>query len=146
MLSRNKRFSVVPVIAGAVGLAILMLSAGGCAVSEYAQFKDSRIKGAMEYLAVDPVGQNLGYDRLMINCRYRPPLNDFVTANGLPDVIFEYNQGPHNGIRLYYLDKNVVYDFLEETWQPESIRMLDKRPLSSLEKAEIKERLQRVPF
>jgi hypothetical protein len=146
MPSQYKRPIAMRALAGVMGLAIGMIAIGGCAMTEYAEYKNSRIIGAMEYLPVDPVGQNLGYDRLMINCRYRPPLNDFVTANGLPDVIFEYNQGTHDGIRLYYLDKNVVYDFLEESWKPESIRMLDKRALSSLEKAEIKERMQRVPF
>ena len=146
MPSGDKRLLALRVLAGTAAALLWLVAASGCAMSEYADYHSSRIRGAMEYLPVDPVGQSLGYDRLMINCRYRPPLQEFVTVNGLPDVIFEYSQGPRDGIRLYYLEKNIVYDFMEEDWKPESIHLVDKRALSSLEKAEIKERMHRLPY
>ena len=117
-----------------------------CNPKEYWEYKSTQMQSNAFHLPVDPVGQNLGYQRLMINCRYREPLDQFVKENGFPDFINEYNVQALDGIRLYYLEDNVVYDFLERDYKPDSIHLLEKRPLNGFEKAYIKEIQGREPL
>ncbi len=125
-------------------LAALMAS---CNPKDYQEYKSTLIYSNTFHLAVDPVGKNLGYERLMVNCRLREPLNDFVLERGLPDFIQEYNTAALNGIRLYYLEDNEVYDFLESSeYKFNSTRLVEKRPLDGFEKAYIKELQGRKPM
>jgi hypothetical protein len=117
-----------------------------CNPKEYWEYKNTQMQSNAFHLPVDPVGQNLGYQRLMINCRYREPLDKFVKENGFPDFINEYNVQALDGIRLYYLKDNVVYDFLEQDYKPDSIHLIEKRPLNGFEKAYIKEIQGRKPL
>lgn len=129
-----------------LSVAALVALLAACNPKEYWEYTDTRIQSSAFHLPVDPVGKNLGYERLMINCRYREPLDKFVKENGLPDFINEYNVAARDGIRLYYLKENMVYDFIEKDFKPDSIHLVDKRPLSSYEKAYIKEIQNRKPF
>jgi hypothetical protein len=69
-----------------------------------------------------------------------------VQSRGTPDYIFEYNKAAQNGIRLYYLQENRVFDFLERGTNPNSATLLEERELTSYEKAEIKELQGRQPL
>jgi hypothetical protein len=142
----HERGGVLKKTMALLSVAALVALVAACNPKEYWEYKDSRIKSSAFHLPVDPVGKNLGYERLMINCRYREPLDKFVKENGLPDFINEYNVAARDGIRLYYLEDNMVYDFLEKDFTPDSIHLIDKRPLNSYEKAYIKEIQNRKPF
>jgi len=123
--------------------AVILLLPGGCSWIEY---QDTKIHSTALYLQVDPEFKNFGYERLMINCRYRAPVNEFVEEHGYPEIIYEYNKATKEGIRLYYLKKNKVADFLESGLDPNSATLINHRPLDSYEKAEIKELLTRQPL
>ncbi|MBL0714939.1 MAG: hypothetical protein JJV98_14695 [Desulfosarcina sp.] len=129
-------------------LSIVLLAAGmaACNPKDYWEYKNTQIQSNAFHLPVDPIGKNMGYERLMINCRYRKPLDQFVKANGLPDFINEYNVAARDGIRLYYLKEGMVYDFLEKDYKPDSIHLVEKRRLTSFEKAYIKEIQNRQPL
>ncbi len=129
-----------------LSVAALMAVLTACNPKEYWEYKNTQMQSNAFHLPVDPVGQNLGYQRLMINCRYRDPLDKFVKENGFPDFINEYNVQALDGIRLYYLKDNVVYDFLERNYKPDSISLIEKRPLNGFEKAYIKELQGREPL
>ena len=126
--------------------AILVAAMTACNPKEYYDYKNTQMQSNAFHLPVDPIGRNLGYERLMINCRYREPLDKFVKERGIPDFINEYNVQARDGIRLYYLKDNEVYDFLEQNYKPDSIHLLEKRPLNSFEKAYIKEIQGRKPM
>lgn len=120
-----------------------ILIAAGCAWLDY---HDTKVYSASRYLPVDAEAQNFGYQRLMINCRLREPVDALVQSRGTPDYIFEYNKAAQNGIRLYYLQENRVFDFLERGTNPNSATLLEERELTSYEKAEIKELQGRQPL
>ena len=125
---------------------VLMAMLAACNPKEYWEYKNTQMQSNAFHLPVDPVGENLGYQRLMINCRYREPLDKFVKENGIPDFINEYNVQALDGIRLYYLKDNMVYDFLEKDYKPDSIHLIEKRPINGFEKAYIKEIQGRKPL
>ena len=116
---------------------------GGCAWLDY---QETKVPSGARYLPVDAEAHSFGYQRLVINCRLREQLDAFVLAHGYPDFIFEYNKAAQNGIRLYYLKENQVYDFLERGATPNSATLLEQRALTSFEKAEIKELQERQPL
>lgn len=124
-------------------LLALILWQGGCAWLDY---QETKLQSGSLYLAVDAEANNFGYQRLMINCRYREPVNEFVKAHGHPDFIYEYNQATREGIRLFYLDENRVYDFLERGSSPNSATLVDQREPTSFEKAYLKELQDRQPL
>jgi len=121
--------------------ALILIS--GCAWLDY---QETKLRSGSLYLAVDPETHNFGYERLMINRRLWDALNAFIETHGFPDFIYEYNKATQNGIRLYYLDKNQVDDFLERGSSPNSAELVEQRELTSFEKAEIKELQERQPL
>ena len=125
-----------------VMMAFLVLQSG-CAWLDY---QDTKLRSGSIYLPVNAEAQNFGYQRLMINCRYREPVNAFIQQRGLPDFIFEYNKAAREGIRLFYLDEDRVADFLEQGMSPDSATLIEYRPLDSYEKAEINELRNRQPL
>lgn len=135
----------VAVKQGLVRAAILAIAIGlsGCAWLDY---QETKLHSGSLYLQVDAEARNFGYQRLMINCRYREPVDAFVQEHGLPDFIYEYNKATREGIRLFYLEENRVYDFLEQGSSPNSATLLDQREPTSFEKAYLKELQDRQPL
>ena len=129
-----------------ISLTLLAAALVACNPKTYYDYKNTRIQSRTFHLEVDPVGKNLGYERLMINCRYREPLDKFVKEHGIPEFINEYNVAARDGIRLYYLKENLVYDFIEQDHTPDSIHLIEQRPLNGFEKAYIKEIQNRKPL
>ena len=129
-------------IARVLAVVVLFLP-GGCAWLDY---QDTKLHSGSIYLPVDAEARNFGYQRLMINCRYREPVNTFIQTHGYPDLIYEYNKGAREGIRLFYLKENKVADFLEQGLSPNSATLINHRPLDSYEKAEINELVSRQPL
>lgn len=128
----------------ALVLAVVFLSLpGGCAWLDY---QETKLHSGSLYLPVDTENQNFGYQRLMINCRYREPVNTFIQTYGYPDFIYEYNKAAREGIRLFYLKKNQVSDFLEQGLSPNSATMIEQRALTSFERAYLKELQGRQPL
>jgi hypothetical protein len=118
-------------------LVVLLAGLGaGCAFWEY---QDTKIRSTGIYLAVDAVQQNFGYERLEINRRLRAPLHRFLADRPPPDFIYEYNEATREGIRLFYLTEDRVYDFLEQNVNPGSIHLKETRALNSYEKAYFRE-------
>lgn len=122
---------------------MLLVMPNGCAWLDY---QETKLHSGSIYLPVDAEAQNFGYQRLMINCRLRDALNAFIETHGFPDFIYEYNKAAQNGIRLYYLDKNQVYDFLESGSSSNSAKLLDQREPTSFERAYLKELQSRQPL
>jgi hypothetical protein len=125
-----------------VALAVLV-GLAGCAWLDY---QETKLHSGSLYLPVDAEAGNFGYQRLMINCRYREPVNAFVQEHGHPDFIYEYNKATREGIRLFYLEENRVYDFLEQGSSPNSATLLEQREPTSFEKAYLKELQERQPL
>ena len=123
-------------------MAVLVLP-GGCAWLDY---QETKLHSGSLYLPVDAEAQNFGYQRLMINCRYREPVDTFIKSHGYPEFIYEYNKAAREGIRLFYLKENRVYDFLEHGLDPDSATLVDQRPPTSFEKAYLKELQGRQPL
>jgi len=136
------RHSVKRALLRTLVIAALVLTSG-CAWLDY---QETKVRSNALYLAVNPEMQNFGYQRLMINCRLRESLNTFIETHGFPDFIYEYNEAAQNGIRLYYLDENRVYDFLERGASPNSAALVDQREPTSFEKAYLKELQSRQPL
>jgi hypothetical protein len=136
------RLCVKRVILRTFVVAVLFLPMG-CAWLDY---QETKLHSNALYLAVDPETNNFGYERLMINCRLRDSLNTFIETHGFPDFIYEYNQAALNGIRLFYLDENQVYDFLERGASPNSAELVEQRKPTSFEKAYLKELQSRQPL
>jgi hypothetical protein len=122
---------------------MLLVMPIGCAWLDY---QETKLHSGSIYLPVDAEAQNFGYQRLMINCRLRDALNSFIETHGFPDFIYEYNKAAQNGIRLYYLDENQVYDFLESGSSSNSAKLVDQREPTSFEKAYLKELQSRQPL
>jgi hypothetical protein len=122
---------------------MLLVMPNGCAWLDY---QETKLHSGSIYLPVDAEAQNFGYQRLMINCRYREPVNTFIQTHGYPEFIYEYNKAAREGIRLFYLKENKVADFLEQGLSPNSATLIDHRALDSYEKAEIKELQGRQPL
>jgi hypothetical protein len=122
---------------------MLLVMTNGCAWLDY---QETKLHSGSIYLPVDAEAQNFGYQRLMINCRYREPVNTFIQTHGYPEFIYEYNKAAREGIRLFYLKENKVADFLEQGLSPNSATLIDHRALDSYEKAEIKELQGRQPL
>jgi len=122
---------------------VFLFLPGGCAWLDY---QETKLHSGSLYLPVDSENQNFGYQRLMINCRYREPVNTFIQTYGYPDFIYEYNKAAREGIRLFYLKKNQVSDFLEQGLSPNSATMIEQRALTSFERAYLKELQGRQPL
>jgi hypothetical protein len=122
---------------------MLLLMPIGCAWLDY---QETKLHSGSLYLPVDAEAQNFGYQRLMINCRYREPVNTFLQTHGFPEFIYEYNKAAREGIRLFYLKDNQVFDFLEQGLSPNSATLIDQRALTSFEKAYLKELQGRQPL
>jgi hypothetical protein len=124
-------------------IAAALFLPGGCAWLDY---QDTKLHSGSLYLPVDAEKKNFGYQRLMINCRLREAVNSFIETHEFPEFIYEYNKANLNGIRLLYIEKNQVYDFLERGMSPNSATLIDQRPLTSFEKAYLKELQGRQPL
>jgi hypothetical protein len=122
---------------------MLLVMPTGCAWLDY---QETKLHSGSLYLPVDAENQNFGYQRLMINCRYREPVNTFIQTHGFPTFIYEYNKAAREGIRLFYLKDNQVFDFLEQGLSPNSATLIDQRALTSFEKAYLKELQSRQPL
>jgi hypothetical protein len=126
-------------------LAVVLLAGlnGACALWQY---QDTKIRSTGTYLPVDAERQSFGYERLAINRRLRAPLDRFLADRPPPDYIYEYNEATRAGLRLYYLEEDRVYDFLEQNVNPNSALMKEERPLTSFEKAYLQELRTRQPL
>ena len=122
---------------------MLLVMPIGCAWLDY---QETKLHSGSIYLPVDAEAQNFGYQRLMINCRYREPVNTFIQTHGYPEFIYEYNKAAREGIRLFYVKDNQVFDFFEQGLSPNSATLVDQRALTSFEKAYLKELQGRQPL
>ena len=122
---------------------VLLCLPHGCAWLDY---QETKLHSGSLYIQVDAGSQNFGYQRLMINCRYREPVDTFVRKRGIPEFIYEYNKGPREGIRLFYMKDNEVYDFFEQGAHPDSATLVDQRPMTSFERAYLIELKNRQPL
>ena len=124
-------------------LLIALFLPAGCAWLDY---QETKLHSGSLYLPVDAETRNFGYERLMINCRLRDVVNEFVQSHGYPEFIYEYNKADQNGIRLFYLKEDQVYDFLERGVSPNSAALVEQRAPTSFEKAYLKELQGRQPL
>ncbi len=90
-----------------------------------------------KYLYVDEATENLGFKRLKysMGTNFGGILKDFVKEHGLPEMIFEYkDEKGRNGIRMYYVKKDIVYVFEHKNWMSSSLYVKGHRPLDGYEK------------
>jgi len=92
------------------------------------------------YLMVNEVNENFGFKRMKYNMGYNSSLKGFVKEHGLPDFILEYkNEQRRNGIKMFYVKKDIVYAFEYRTWTPDSLYLKEHRPLTEYEKSTYEE-------
>ena len=88
------------------------------------------------YLLVDEQAENFGYKRMQYIQGYRPSIEGFVNKHGLPDFIYEFEtENDREGIRLYYVNEDIVYVFVEYSWRPSSAFLSEHRELTDYENA-----------
>ena len=74
------------------------------------------------------------------NLGYNSSLKGFVEQNGYPDFIYEYqNEEGRDSIRMYYVNKDIVYIYESNSWMADSLFLKEHRPLTDYEKATYKE-------
>ena len=62
-------------------------------------------------------------------------MEGFIESTGLPDFIYEFtNKAGREGVNLYYVDKDLVYTFIEHDWKPDSLYLEQYRKLNDYEK------------
>lgn len=89
------------------------------------------------YLLVDEATESFGFKRMKYNIGYNANglLKGFVKEHELPEMIFEYeNEKGRNGIKMYYVKKDIVYVFEYKNWKPTSLYLKESRPLDKYEK------------
>jgi hypothetical protein len=94
-------------------------------------------KALNRYLPVGEKSSDLGNRRLRYNEGHHTatPLSAFIRERVAPDFIYEYTVDNKDGIRLYYISVDSVYDFLESKKNhPRSSALVSVRPLSEEEK------------
>ncbi len=92
------------------------------------------------YLLVDKETNSFSYRRLKYNQAHYDPLKGFVEKHGLPDFIYEFkNEIGRDGIKMFYMAKDVVYVFVKGSWSPGSMYLYEHRPLTEHEKLTYKE-------
>ena len=95
------------------------------------------------YLLVDKNTDSFGYKRMEYNLGYNDSLKGFIEQNGYPDFIYEYeNKGGRDSIKLYYVEKDVVYIYESNSWKADSLYLKEYRPLTEYEKATYQELLK----
>ena len=118
-------------------LLLMVFVMQGCAAYMHGYTK----REAMErYLLVDKESQNFGYKRMEYNLGYNRSLQGFVEKHGLPDFIYEYkNEKERESIKMFYVEKDIVYIYESQSWMADSLFLKEHRPLTDYEKATFKE-------
>lgn len=88
------------------------------------------------YLVVDEAKKSFGYKRLMNMKDFRASLGGYVDSHGAPEMIYEFeNEEGREGVELYYVQKGMVYTFVEADWKPDSIFLKSERSITDEDKA-----------
>ena len=90
-------------------------------------------KAENRYLLVDKTTDSFGYKRMEYNLGYNSSLKGFVEQNGYP------NEEGRDSIRMYYVNKDIVYIYESNSWMADSLFLKEHRPLTDYEKATYKE-------
>ena len=87
------------------------------------------------YLSVNKSTESFGFKRMKYNMGYNSSLKGFIEEHGLPDFIFEYkNKKGRNGIKMFYVKKDIAYVFESQSWMSNSLDLKEHRPLTEYEK------------
>ena len=104
----------------------------GCASYMHGYTKRSAMN---RYLLVDEAAENFGFKRMEYNLGYNRSLKGFVENHGLPDFIYEYeNEEGRESIKMFYVEKDIVYIFESQSWLANSLYLKEFRPLTKYEK------------
>lgn len=115
----------------------ISMSIFGCAGYMHGYTKS---KSFNKYLLVDRKSENFGYKRMQYIQDFRPPLKGFVKKHGIPDFIYEFKtENGREGIKMFYVNKDIAYVFIEDNWRPSSIFLSEHRKLTDYEKLTYKE-------
>lgn len=84
---------------------------------------------------VDEDTQSFGFMRLNYNLAYNRSLKGFIGEHGLPDIIYEYkNEKVRNGIKIFYMERDLVYDYESQSWLADSLYLKEHGQLTEYEK------------
>ena len=62
-------------------------------------------------------------------------MKEFIKTNGTPDFIWEFRLPKHRyGMRLYYVDRDIVALLIQKDRSPDSIIVQNERPLTEFER------------
>lgn len=112
---------------------ILAITLGGC--SAFMHGYTSR-QAQNHYLFVDKASNNFGYKRVQYMVGFhRGELKSFIEEKGLPNYIYEFSEANRAGVSLFYTGSDAVYVFKEQSWSPDSIKMIGIRKLNDFERA-----------
>jgi len=104
----------------------------GCSIYMHGYTKRSAMN---RYLLVDANTNNFGFERMEYNLGYNRSLKGFVDNHGLPDFIYEYvNEEGRESIKMFYVEKDIVYIYESQSWLADSLFLKEQRPLTKYEK------------
>ena len=115
------------------GLVVLLLvTVTGCAAYMHG-FTTSRALDRYVLVGKDP--GSFGYRRMKYAQGYHRPMKEFIKTNGTPDFIWEFRLPKHRyGMRLYYVDRDIVALLIQKDRSPDSIIVQNERPLTEFER------------
>lgn len=112
-------------------LAVLAAVGNGCAVGMYGYTEDIAMD---RYLLIDGEYVNFGYKRLTYIKAARKSVRSFMEATGNPDLIYEHREKTGRvALRLYYVEQDTVFVFLERSPAPDSMYIKEIRPITDAE-------------
>jgi hypothetical protein len=86
------------------------------------------------HLKVDEATRSFGYKRITYIIGFRGEgIKAFIEEKGMPGYLYEFKQGKREGFIFYYLKERQAYVFVEESWRPDSARLVETRSLNENE-------------
>lgn len=112
-------------------IALLVSSLSGCASYMHGY---TSAQARNQYLLVDAEQETFGAKRIEYMLAYRGEgFGSFISEQGLPDYIYEFEQGGLEGANLFYVATNRVFVFQEQNWRPTSFMLIGIREMTEFE-------------
>ena len=88
-----------------------------------------------QYMKVDKESQSFGFKRVSYIEELRgKAITGFLEEKGIPDYLYEFTEDGRGGFIFYYLNSETAFVFLERSWRPDSVSLIDIRHFNHFEK------------
>ena len=88
-----------------------------------------------QYMKVDKESHSFGFKRISYIEEYRgAAITGFLEEKGMPDYLYEFTEDGREGFIFYYLNTETAFVFLQRSWRPDSVSLIDIRHFNHSEK------------